>query len=306
MRYIEMNSEDIYLNLATEEYVFQHFTDDSYLLLYKNDNAIVLGKYQNVYQEINVPVAETQGIKIARRITGGGTVFHDRGNLNYSFITENTKTHLRCYDDFLFPVIRALQALGIDAHKRNACDIAIGDLKISGSAQSVRGNRVLHHGTLLFDADMDKLHRLLEITDAVIESKAVASVPSHVTNIREHLKDPSMTIEEFQDALLAQIFSSGISFQSLSSEDMQEINRLRDEKYGTWEWNWGKSPRFILRRDGVELAVEHGIITQCHVRSLSSEAEVALVGQRYGYNNMLQILSAYFGEDTKSIVDQMF
>lgn len=306
MRYIEMNSDDIFLNLATEEYVFEHFTDDSYLLLYKNDDAIVLGKYQNVYQEINVPLAEMQGIKIARRITGGGTVFHDKGNLNYSFITENTKTHLRCYDDFLFPVIHALQAMGIDAHKRNACDIAIGDLKISGSAQSVRGNRVLHHGTLLFDADMDKLHRLLKVTDAVIESKAVASVPSQVTNIRENLKDPSMTIEEFQDALLAQIFPSGVSFQSLSSEDMQEIYRLRDEKYGTWEWNWGKSPRFILRRDGVELSVEHGIITQCHVTALPSDIEASLVGQRYGYKNMFQMLSAYYGEETKKIVNKLF
>lgn len=306
MRYIELNSNDIFLNLATEEYVFQNYTDDSYLLLYKNDDSIVLGKYQNAYQEVNVPEAEELGMKIARRITGGGTVFHDKGNLNYSFITENTKTHLRCYDDFLFPVIHALQAMGIDAHKRNTCDIAIGDLKISGSAQSVRGNRILHHGTLLFDADMDKLHRLLKVTDAVIESKAVASVPSHVTNIREHLKDPSMTIEEFQDALLAQIFPSGISFQSLSSEDMQEIYRLCDEKYGTWEWNWGKSPRFILRRDGVELSVEHGIIKKCHVSAMSSEIEASLVGQRYGYNNMLQILSAYFGEDTKSIVNQMF
>lgn len=306
MRYIELNSNDIFLNLATEEYVFQNYTDDSYLLLYKNDDSIVLGKYQNVFQEINVPVAEKLDIKIARRITGGGTVFHDRGNLNYSFITENTNTHLRCYDDFLMPVINALQTMGIDVHKRNTCDIAIGDLKISGSAQSVRGNRVLHHGTLLFDADMDKLHRLLKVTDAVIESKAVASVPSQVTNIRENLKDPSMTIEEFQDALLAQIFPSGVSFQSLSSEDMQEIYRLRDEKYGTWEWNLGKSPRFILRRDGVELSVEHGIITQCHVTALPSDIEASLVGQRYGYKNMFQMLSAYYGEETKNIVNKLF
>ena len=105
MRYIELNSNDIFLNLATEEYVFQNYIDDSYLLLYKNDDSIVLGKYQNAYQEVNVPEAEELGTKIARRITGGGTVFHDKGNLNYSFITENTKTHLRCYDDFLFPVI---------------------------------------------------------------------------------------------------------------------------------------------------------------------------------------------------------
>lgn len=306
MQYIEMNGEDIFLNLATEEYVFEHFTDDSYLLLYKNDNSVVLGKYQNAYQEINVPEAENLGIKVARRISGGGTVFHDRGNLNYSFITENKKTYLRSYDEFLSPVIHALQAMGIHAHKRNACDIAIGDLKISGSAQSVRGNRVLHHGTLLFDADMEKLHRLLKVTDAVIESKAVASVPSHVTNIREHIKEPSMTIEEFQDVLLAQIFPSGISVRIFSEEDMREIHRLRDEKYRTWEWNWGKSPRFIFRRDDIELSVEHGIIKKCQIPCLPQEIEAALVGQRYGYHTMLQMLLDAYGEEAKEIVDKLF
>ncbi len=306
MKYIELNSDDIFLNLATEEYVFHHFTDDSYLLLYKNDNAIVLGKYQNIYQEINVPAAEISGIKVARRITGGGTVFHDSGNLNYSFIAENEKARPLCYDDFLFPVIDALRAMGIDAQKRNACDIAIGDLKISGNAQSVRGNRVLHHGTLLFDADMEKLHRLLKVTDAVIESKAVASVPSPVTNIRKHLKDTSMTMTDFQSALLSHIFPSGISYRKLTEEDMQQIRHLRDEKYHTWEWNWGKSPRFTIHRDNMELSIEHGIITHCHVPAISSEATDALLGQRYGYQNLLRILSPIYGKDTETIVNQLF
>lgn len=99
MQYIELNSDDIFLNLATEEYVFHHFTDDSYLLLYKNEDAIVLGKYQNIYQEINVPAAESSGVKIARRMTGGGTVFHDSGNLNYSFIADNGRSRTLCYDN---------------------------------------------------------------------------------------------------------------------------------------------------------------------------------------------------------------
>lgn len=306
MQYIESNSKDVFLNLAMEEYVFKNFKDDSYLLLYKNDNAIVLGKYQNIYQEINVPEAEASGIKIARRISGGGTVFHDSGNLNYSFIADNEKNDLHCYDDFLSPIIKALQSMGVDARKRNVCDIAIGDLKISGNAQSIHENRILHHGTLLFDSDMEKLHRLLEVTDAIIESKAVPSVPSPVTNIREHLRDSSMTLDDFKSTLLSNIFPSGISRRKLTEDDMGQIEKLRDEKYNTWEWNWGKSPRFTLRRGDTILSVNHGIITSCHIPFASDEASGALLGKRYGYHNVLDILSPFFGDETKQIAKQLF
>lgn len=306
MQYIEIDSNDVFLNLATEEYVFHNFTDDSYLLFYTNDDSIVLGKYQNVYQEINVPAAETADIKVARRITGGGAVFHDSGNLNYSFIAKNEKANPLCYDDFLFPVINALNSMGIDAHKRNTCDIAIGDLKISGSAQSVHGERVLHHGTLLFDANMENLHHFLKVTNAVIESKAVASVPSQVTNIREHLKNSCMTIEDFKATLLTHIFPSGVSIRELTNEDMQQIYRLRDEKYNTWEWNWGKSPRFKFQKEDVTLFIEHGIITHCSIPNISSAISDALVGQRYGYQNLIRILSPFYDTDTKTIVNQLF
>ena len=188
MQYIEIDSNDVFLNLATEEYVFHNFTDDSYLLFYTNDDSIVLGKYQNVYQEINVPAAETADIKVARRITGGGAVFHDSGNLNYSFIAKNEKANPLCYDDFLFPVINALNFMGIDAHKRNTCDIAIGDLKISGSAQSVHGERVLHHGTLLFDSDLSVVAGALNPDPTKFQSKSVKSVRSRVGNIRSFFK----------------------------------------------------------------------------------------------------------------------
>lgn len=306
MKYIELDSHDIFQNLAAEEYILHHFTDDTYLLLYRNDDAIVLGKYQNIYQEINVPAVETAGIRIARRITGGGTVFHDNGNLNYSFIAENDKNRSVSYDDFLFPVIDALRAMGIEAEKRNVCDIAIGDYKISGNAQCVCGNRVLHHGTLLFDTDMKKLHHLLTPTDAVLESKAVASVPSPVTNIREHLADSSMTMEEFQSALLSHIFPSGITRRELTGEDKKQILQLAEEKYCTWEWNCGKSPRFTLHRDNMNLSVEHGIITYCHIPFLSPEASKALSGQRYGYQNLLHVLSSFYGKDTESKVKKLF
>lgn len=306
MQYLEMNQNDVFWNLATEEYVLNNLTDDSYFLLYQNDDSLVVGKYQNVYQEINIPAVETAGIKVARRISGGGTVFHDKGNLNYAFITSTATSGPPCYDDFLTPVIGSLQSLGIDARKRNVCDIAIGDKKISGSAQTIHGNRVLHHGTLLFHADMEKLHRFLKVTDATIESKAVTSVSSQVTNIFQHLQEIHMNMDEFKSALHNQFFQQNDTPYILSDEDYQAIKQLRDEKYNTWEWNWGKSPKFTLRRDNVTLSVNHGIITECTAPFLPKEAITALIGQRYGYQNLYQLLSHYLGDATEHWIPYLF
>ena len=158
MKYMKVTGTDIYYNLALEEYMFNKSSEESVLLLWKNDTSIVLGKYQNVYEEINIKEVSRKHISVARRNTGGGTVFHDRGNLNYSFITSCSSGMFSEYDEFIFPVLQALNGLGVPAQKRNNSDIAIGTSKISGSAQAVKSHRILHHGTLLFDADMEGLH----------------------------------------------------------------------------------------------------------------------------------------------------
>ena len=149
-----MNTSDVYTNLAIEEYVFHHFTDDNYLLLWKNEGSIVIGKHQNVFEKVNIKAIESSSVKVARRNTGSGAVFHDKGNLNYSLITDYDSEIFSGYDEFLNPMIKALNHLGVPAHKRRSSDIAIEDKKISGSAQTVKNNRILHHGTLLFDADL--------------------------------------------------------------------------------------------------------------------------------------------------------
>ena len=306
MKYLEMNSFDVFENLATEEYVLNTLTDDSYLLTYQNDDSLVVGKYQNAFQEINVVEAEKAGIKVARRISGGGTVFHDRGNLNYAFISSSGKNGLPDYDDFLTPVISALQQLGIQAKKRNICDIAIGDKKISGSAQAVHGNRILHHGTLLFHADLYKLQHFLKVSDASIDSKAVQSVPSPVTNISTHLKDASMTIEEFKTALCEQLAGCKNIMYSLTPQDKQAIQQLKAEKYDCWEWNFGKSPDFTLHRNQVELCVKHGKIADCHGTFLSKEMSELLIGQRYGYANLFSLLYPFLQEDTEKYIKYLF
>ena len=156
MYYIEGENKDPYYNLALEEYMMANYTKGTYLLLWINEDSIVMGKYQNAYEELNLKAIEEDGIPVVRRISGGGTVFHDKGNLNYSFITDADREK-GGYEEFLHPIIKSLNRLGIHAQKRNVCDIVIGDKKISGSAKCSRKGRVLQHGTLLFDSDLKKL-----------------------------------------------------------------------------------------------------------------------------------------------------
>lgn len=300
MKYIESNSEDVYFNLALEEYLFQNFKDDEYFMLWKNDNSIVLGKYQNVFEEINIKEAEKAGMKVARRNSGGGTVFHDKGNLNYSIIKNLDKNTFIDYDSFLIPVIEALNKLGINAEKRRTCDIAIDGKKISGSAQSSRGGRVLHHGTLLFDADLNLLENMLKTTEGKIESRSVKSVRSIVTNIRDHI-DKNISIDDFKKTLINTLFPDGIEKVKLNDEQLQEINNLVQNKYSDWKWNYGNSPDFTFKKSNtlsngilkINLYVKKGMIFACTITGTNfhcSEIESAVVGSRYSYNEILNNL----------------
>ncbi|NLJ58366.1 MAG: lipoate--protein ligase [Tissierellia bacterium] len=295
MKYIVSTNDDVYFNLALEEYIFNNLKDNSYFMLWKNHDSIVLGKHQNVFEEINIKAIEKDNIKVARRITGGGTVFHDRGNLNYSFITAYDKNKFIDYDQFITPVIEALNTIGVKAEKRRTSDIAIEGKKISGSAQTVKGNRALHHGTLLYDADLYMLNHLLKTTDGKIESKSVKSVPSIVTNIKDHLGDKSMTIDQFQDLLLATMFSKGIEKFEITDQHIEAVNELVENKYSKWEWNYGNSPDFSYEKKSlafskpidVKLTVKKGIIHSCAIKGKDfpcNDMEESLSGTIYSYN----------------------
>lgn len=294
MKYINCLNDDIYFNLALEEYVFNKFKDDSYLLFWKNDRSLVLGKYQNVFEEINLKTAEDLDIKVARRNSGGGTVFHDKGNLNYSFIKDYNPNSFVDYDVFLNPVISALESLGINAAKKRTSDIAIDGKKISGSAQAIAGGRILHHGTLLFDTDLSMLHDLLKTAEGEFTSNAVKSTRSQVTNIKEHIGNQAMTIDEFQTLLLKTMFPEGIQEVKFSGQDWAAITNLAQSKYSTWEWNYGNSPRFSYVKESniggapvsLRLQVENGIIVQCEVlkgKLPVNNIEDAVRGLRYSY-----------------------
>lgn len=267
MIYIKNDSNDPYFNQAFEEYVFEHFTpEEDILLLWINNPCVVCGRYQNLFQEVNLPAASERKIPVIRRNTGGGTVYHDRGNLNYTLIKARAADAPLDYNVFLTPVIQALNDIGVPAHKRNVCDIAIDNLKISGSAQSVKSDRVLHHGTLLFDANLANLKSLLTPVPGKMESKAVKSVPSPVTNIKEHFTGEGYTnVNEFAKALKTALMGQNGIESALSPEACEQIEKLSREKYRTWEWNIGKGPKFTFYPENTDLClcVERGIVVQC-------------------------------------------
>jgi len=300
LKYIESISDDIYFNLALEEYVFHNLKDDTYFMLWKNNDSIVLGKYQNVFEEINIKAVEKMGIKVARRNSGGGTVFHDKGNLNYSIIKDYDRNSFIDYDIFINPVIKALNSLGIHAEKRRTSDIAIDGKKISGSAQSCKGDRVLHHGTLLFNTDLSMLENFLKTTDGKIESKAVKSVRSAVVNIKDYI-DYDVTLDDFKNLLLKSMFPDGIQKAVLSEEQLAEVNNLVENKYSQWQWNYGNSPEFSYEKAcvlldeavNIKLHVKKGIIETCTVerdKFPCEDIETAAIGTRYNYKEIVNKL----------------
>ena len=245
---VENPSLDPFYNQAFEEYVYQTFTGDDVFLLWRNRPAVVVGSYQNICREVHAADLLRRGIPVVRRMTGGGTVYHDPGNVNYTCITR-TDGQLD-YEAVLAPVIRGLQALGIPARKDRVCDIAIGDRKISGSAQRLVRGRLLHHGTLLFSADLAMLDAVTtHRKNDCFQSKGTPSAICAVTNIRDHLAGP-MTVEEFQARLLEQMLPPGCPRLKLTPEQDAQVRRLADEKYRSWDWTWGKTPPFTYEKTG--------------------------------------------------------
>ena len=242
------SSHDPFYNQAFEEYVFEHFRQGEIFLLWQNDPAVIVGSYQNICREVHVERLRQLGIPVIRRITGGGTVYHDLGNLNYTYISDGGAAI--DYDQCLGPILAALNDIGVPARKNRTCDIAIGGGKISGSAQRMTKGRLLHHGTLLFSSDLGVLDQITtHRKNDCFQSRGTQSAICTVTNIREHLASP-MTIEEFQDRLLAQMVPPGCPHLTLTAEQEAEVCRLRDEKYRSWEWTWGKTPAFTYEKSG--------------------------------------------------------
>jgi lipoate---protein ligase len=307
------------INLAIEEYALKNLDiDESYLLFYINEPSIIIGKNQNTIEEINTDYVEKQGLHVVRRLSGGGAVYHDLGNLNFSFITKDDGDSFHNFKKFTEPVIEALNKLGVKAELSGRNDILAEGRKISGNAQFSTRGRMFSHGTLLFDSEMENVVSALRVKKDKIESKGIKSIRSRVANISEFLEE-KLTIEEFRSTLLKYIFNdSDVEEYVLTDEDWDRIHSLSRERYQNWDWNYGKSPSFNLQHShrfpvgqiDVRLEVRKGTIENCKIYGdffgvgNVDEIEEKLTGTRYERSEIEHVLEGmdiqhYFGKVTK-------
>jgi lipoate-protein ligase A len=270
--YLETGLTDPAYNLAFEEYVQTHRRSGNYLILWQNRNAVIIGRNQNAEEEINAAFVKQHGIQVIRRNTGGGAVYHDMGNLNYSFITDAGDIAQRSATQFTQPVVGALKALGMDAEASGRNDILISGRKVSGTAQHIIQGRILHHGTLLFESNPEMIAGALNPDPTKFQSKSVKSVRSRVGNIRAFLPS-DMTMQAFWDYLKTALSADGILPTSLTADELAEIQKLKAEKYDTWDWNYGRSPKFQRKSKNryaggaleIHLSVAEGCIQQLRI-----------------------------------------
>ncbi|GMG97913.1 lipoate--protein ligase [Tepidimicrobium xylanilyticum] len=320
MIYIRNDDNRPQFNLALEQYVFDNLDQfDEIFLLWINEPSIIVGKHQNTIQEINLDYVRENNINVVRRLSGGGAVYHDYGNLNYTIISKSKDTSAFNFEAFTKPVIEVLAKLGIKAEFTGRNDITIDGKKFCGNAQYMKKGKVLHHGAMLFDTDLEVLEKALKVSKDKIESKGVKSVRSRVTNIKDHLKE-DITIEDFKQLLLEHMFKGNkeIKEYKLTEEDYANINKLMEERYATWEWNFGSSPDFNIEKSRrfssgkveTKIDVQEGIIKGIKFygdffgSGEISDVENKLVGIRYKEDEISSILDTidigyYFSGMTK-------
>ena len=249
MNYLNLKTTDPAFNLAVEEYVFDYLPRDRmYVMLWQNDNAIIIGKNQNTLAEINEAYVKQQGIRVVRRLSGGGAVYHDMGNLNFTVIADAQGESLN-FGRFCALVVKTLQRLGVKAQINGRNDMTIDGKKFSGNAQYLRQGRVMHHGTILFDSNASVLANALQVDEAKIQAKGVKSVRGRVTNVRPCLP-VDMTLPQFRQVLLDTILEENPGEEYvLTEKDLEMVEKLKRERYDTWAWNYGQSPACTKRAE---------------------------------------------------------
>ena len=311
MIYLLNNCTQPYFNLALEEYILRQFHEECFML-WQNSPSIIAGKNQNTLSEINLDFIKKHNLPVVRRLSGGGTVFHDLGNLNFTFIINDKGNSFIDFKKFTLPIVEVLQKLSVNAVLSGRNDLTIEGKKFSGNAQYKSKNRLLHHGTLLFSSNISDISSSLNVDPSKFEGKGIKSVESRVTNISEHLKQP-LTIPQFKEMILKHIKAEHkeFDFYELTAEDINNVNHLVEEKYSTWEWNFGTShpynfsnrKKFLGGGIEVNLTVTRGLIQTVKLygdffgKYDVSDIEHALTGIKHAENTVRQALSFFNMDD---------
>ncbi|WP_079709125.1 lipoate--protein ligase [Paraliobacillus ryukyuensis] len=321
---------DPHINLAIEEYILKNFgEEDTYLLFYINKPSIIIGKNQNTIEEINTKYVEEHGIDVVRRLSGGGAVYHDEGNLNFSFITKDDGDSFHNFAKFTQPVVDALQELGVPAELKGRNDLAAEGKKISGNAQFTTRGRMFSHGTLMYDSEIEHVVSALNVNAEKIKSKGIKSIRSRVSNISEFM-DEKLSMQAFKEHILKYIFNvkdvKDVPRYQLTEQDWDNIHQLSKERYQQWDWNYGKSPAFDIQKShkfdaglvDVRMDVSKGVIKDFKIYGDFfgigdiTELEQALVDTRYQRQALEDALADidvphYLGKITKEqLIDLIY
>ena len=326
---IFIDTDGIYdpkINLAIEEHVVRNLDKESeHFLFYINEPSIIIGRNQNTLEEINHEYVDEKGIHVVRRLSGGGAVYHDHGNLNFSFVTPYDKSKLHNFKKFNGPIIDVLNEMGIPAEMSGRKDIIANERKISGNAQFSTSGRMFSHGTLLFNSQLEEVVNALNVKMTKIQSKGHKSVRSRVANISEFLGE-ELTVEEFKQRIIKGLFNADEPTETykLTDKDWEEIEKLAAERYTKWSWNFGRSPKFNIQRTrrfdageiDMRLDVEKGYISNIKIygdffgKEPIEELENALKGVRYAPADLESALdridiSEFFGNVPRDQFQQL-
>ena len=318
MLLINSLSQNAYFNIASEEYLLHRFPTEDLFLLYVNAPSIIVGKFQNTLAEINLDYVEEKGIKVVRRMSGGGAVYHDLGNLNFSFHTLLGQNDFGDFSFFTKPVLNMLNTLGVPAELKGRNDLLVDGKKFSGNAKLARHGKMIQHGTILLNSEMEVLGKALKVNPLKFIDKATKSNRGRVTNLIDYLPKETTT-ETLKELLTAEIIKNNPEAKryQLSLEDLAGIEQLMEEKYETWDWNFGFSPQYNFKKAikipagfiEVHLDVVHGIIEKAKIfgdffASMPIEdLEVQLIGKKHQTTDLENLftsmdLTLFFGKVT--------
>ena len=327
MLIIDSPSNNAYFNIASEEYLLQQYPGEEIFLLYVNAPSIIVGRFQNTLAEINLDYVSQKQIKVVRRLSGGGAVYHDLGNLNFSFHTPLGDDDFSDFSKFTQPVVDLLNGQNVPARLEGRNDLLVDGKKFSGNAKLARNGKMIQHGTILLDSEMSVLSEALKINPLKFRDKAVKSARARVTNLVDYFPG-GMTVAKFKQLLIDQILNenqSNSTIHQLNPEDVAKIEKLAAEKYSTWDWNFGGSPAYNFNKAikvaagfiELHLDVKKGVIQKAKIfgdffaSKGIEELEEKLNGQQHETGHIRQVLSRvnlveYFGNVTVDEILELF